>query len=90
MGYLGYRFKTKTDNGRVAKTTVFMPEEGIVVIHRLILAKEQDIKEGWFVKGWPVKIFKDYVLMEQEFVFWTESFKMVVEAFGELNKQWEK
>jgi len=90
MKYLAYIFKTKTDNDRLSKTTVFMPESRIIVINRLILAKESDIKEGWFTGSYPIYVYKDYVLMQSEMVFWVESFNMIQESFKKLNEQWTK
>ena len=90
MGYLGYMFKTKTENGRLSKTTVFMPESRIVVINRLILAKESDLKEGRFTDSFLIYVYKDYVLMQSEMVFWVESFNMIQESFKKLNEQWTK
>ena len=87
MEYLAYTFKTKTDNGRLSKTTVFMPEKNIVVINRRILAKEYDIKNGWFTGAFPIYVYKDYVLMESEMVFWVDSFNTIQEVFKKLNEQ---
>jgi hypothetical protein len=82
MKQRGYVFKTKTDNGRLSKTCVWMPRHDIVVINQRILAKESDIKDGWFTNGFPIFTFKDYVLMEVELVLWVESFKMIQKAFS--------
>jgi hypothetical protein len=90
MKTLANIFKTRTANGRLSKTTVFMPEKNMVVINRLILAKEEDIKEGWFAGAFPIYVYKDYILMQSEMVFWVESFNMIQEAFKKLNEQWTK
>lgn len=90
MEYLEYSFKTKTHNGRLSKTRVFMPERNIIVINRLILAKEDDMKEGWFTGSFPIFVYKDYVLTQIELVLWVDSFNAIQEAFKILNEQWKK
>ena len=80
-------FKSKTSNGRPAKTRVFMPEKDIVVINQRILAKLSDIKNGWFLRHLPINTYKDYVLMETEMVLWVESFNQIQKAFKELNER---
>jgi len=67
-----------------------MPDRNMIVINRLILAKEDDIKEGWFTGSFPIYIYKDYILMQSEMVFWVESFYKIMEAFKVLNEQWTK
>jgi len=80
-------FKTKTFNGRIVKTTVFMPENNIVVINRLLLAKEKDIEDGCFENYKRIYTRKDNVLMREETVFWVESFLMIMEAFRRLSEK---
>jgi hypothetical protein len=81
-----YVLKTRTENGRIAKTTVFMPEPEIIVINRRILATEEEVKNGWFSGSFPIYCYKNYVLMESEMVFWADSFGRIREAVDELIK----
>ena len=90
MGHKGYFFRTKTYNGRLAKTNVFMPQSNLVVIKQRILAKKGDVDRGWFTNHTPIYIFKDYVLMQVELVLWVDSFNAIGEAFKKLNEQWKK
>lgn len=81
-------FKTRTANDRIAKTTVFMPTREMVVINRRILAKEEDMKNGWFKGTFPIYCYKDFVLIESEMVFWVDSFKTLQTAFEKLNRKY--
>jgi hypothetical protein len=76
-------------NGRPSKTTVFMPEKGIIVIERLILVKEKELQDGWHTDGSPIFKYRDNVLMLNRIVFWVESFSLIQKAVTELNKQYE-
>ena len=81
--------KTKTENGRLAKTRIFMPQSDIVVIDRRLLIKKEDIEDKRFGGYKPIYVFKEYILVENQMVFFTDSFNAIQEAFKELNEQWQ-
>ena len=71
MKYKKYQFKSKTVDGRLVKTTVFMHENNIVVIERLILCTGNDLKEGFFYGGIPCYVYNDYILDVLQNVFYS-------------------
>jgi hypothetical protein len=81
-----YILKTRTDNGRLAKTLIFMPSRKIIVINRRILLKVEDIEDGRFSNAKPIFIYKDYVLLEEQMVFYTDSFDLICESVAKLKK----
>ena len=81
-----FAIKTTTENGRLAKTIVFMPRNDLVVINRRILLKQGDYEEGRFTNASPIHYYRDYVLVEQEIVFWVESFGKICEAVMNLSE----
>ena len=79
--------KTKTENGRIAKTLVGKPQKDIVVIHRRILAEREDIENGYFTNTKLIFSYGNKRLLEEEMVFWQQSFDTIVRIIEELNKE---
>ena len=74
-----YKFKTETANGRISATTVFKPQQDIIVVNQRVLAKQEDIDDGWFENSKTIKKYKNYLLREVQIVFWTKSFDAIIE-----------
>lgn len=83
-------FKSKTIDGRLAKTYVVCVEpetEPVISIHQRILVTKKDIENGDFSNAKIIKTFKNYTLVENRIGFLESSFMTIVNAFLDMN--WE-
>jgi hypothetical protein len=85
-------FRSKTTNGRIAKTSVYVANEcgkDVLVVNQRILAKTEDIRHGGFSNAQPIFYYKDYVLVENLIVFLADSFEKIKYIYNSKKKVYE-
>ena len=89
-----FYFKSKTANGRIAKTKVIVSDDPckkehgtLIVIIQRILAKKGDLEDGYFGNSKTIFEKCGYILREVVVTFWEESFDTIVNCINLLKHE---